>query len=136
MNKYFANYEQSLALKELGFDEPCFGFYNHKGQLILMTQEDENSIQVYKNSYVKLGKQYTAPLKSQVFKWFRDNHRLYHNIKMFGDLNKPQYTYIVSGKTMTNSAHMWFYEKEDSYKEAEDACINKLIEIVKQKQNA
>jgi hypothetical protein len=23
MEKYFANYNQSLALKELGFDEPC-----------------------------------------------------------------------------------------------------------------
>ncbi len=27
MNKEFIPYEQALALKELGFDEPCFGYY-------------------------------------------------------------------------------------------------------------
>ena len=27
MEKYFATYNQSLALKELGFDEPCFAGY-------------------------------------------------------------------------------------------------------------
>ena len=27
MNKEFIPYEQALALKELGFDEPCFGHY-------------------------------------------------------------------------------------------------------------
>jgi hypothetical protein len=28
MNKEFVPYEQALALKELGFNEPCFGYYN------------------------------------------------------------------------------------------------------------
>ena len=28
MNKEFVKYEQALALKELGFDEPCIGWYN------------------------------------------------------------------------------------------------------------
>jgi hypothetical protein len=28
MNKEFIPYEQALALKELGFDEPCLGFYD------------------------------------------------------------------------------------------------------------
>ena len=27
MNKEFITYEQALALKELGFDEPCLGWY-------------------------------------------------------------------------------------------------------------
>ena len=27
MEKYFANYNQSLALKELGFDEDCLAYY-------------------------------------------------------------------------------------------------------------
>jgi len=27
MKKYFCSYEQSLALKELGFDEECFGWF-------------------------------------------------------------------------------------------------------------
>ena len=31
MNKEFIPYDQALALKELGFDEPCFGYYNYNG---------------------------------------------------------------------------------------------------------
>jgi hypothetical protein len=30
MIKEFVTYEQALALKELGFDEPCLAFYNGK----------------------------------------------------------------------------------------------------------
>ena len=31
MIKEFVTYEQALSLKELGFDEPCFGYYNYNG---------------------------------------------------------------------------------------------------------
>ena len=51
MEKYFCNYNQSLALKELGFDEPC-----------LKTMLD---FDITYESNIKM------PLKSQVFEWFR-----------------------------------------------------------------
>ena len=28
MNKEFIKYEQALELKYIGFNEPCFGYYN------------------------------------------------------------------------------------------------------------
>jgi hypothetical protein len=28
MNKDFVHYEEALELKELGFNEPCFGYYS------------------------------------------------------------------------------------------------------------
>jgi hypothetical protein len=34
---------------------------------------------------------------------------------------------------MGNPAHMWYYEDVDSYEEAELACLNKLIELIKTK---
>lgn len=37
MNKEFVPYEQALALKELGFDEPCFAYYD----------EEDNTGQIY-----------------------------------------------------------------------------------------
>ena len=77
----------------------------------------------------------SAPTFSQCFRWFREKHTLYHNIKMFGDWDNPQFSYIVSGRTMNNPAHMWHYEDKNSYEEAELACLDKLIEIVKGKQN-
>ncbi len=41
MKKEFVPYEPSLALKELGFDEPCFAFYN--GKFIQSTEFDFDS---------------------------------------------------------------------------------------------
>jgi len=129
MEKEFVPYEIALALKELGFDEPCFGFYNHQGQLILMTQEDENSIQVYKNSYVKLGKQYAVPLHQQAFRWFREKYKLQAEILWRGDMECFCYK---TGKFKYGS-HDFSKDDFKTYEEAEQACLDKLIEIVKEK---
>ena len=132
MNKEFVSYEEALELKQLGFDEPCLGFYNHQGQLILMTQEDENSIQVYKNSYVKLGKQYAVPLHQQAFRWFREKYDLFGCIDL--QVCTPSHWFIRVDKIEIND---YLYHSEDenirfnTYEEAELACLRKLIEIVK-----
>lgn len=120
MEKEFIPYEQALDLEELGFDEPCFAIYCFK----------ELRIGIFSN----LSSAYNtilAPLYQQAFRWFREKHKLYHTINMFGDWDKPQYSYLVSGRTMNNPAHMWHFEDKDSYEEAELACLKKLIEIVK-----
>jgi hypothetical protein len=39
MTKEFVSYEEALALKELGFDEPCFGYYDEGGNLYTEMQE-------------------------------------------------------------------------------------------------
>ena len=124
MNKEFVPYEPSLDLKELGFDEPCFGYYlNNEFQFFA----DVRSC----NTNSEFGFYPTTPTFSQAFRFFREKYGLYHEIKMFGDWDKPQYSYIVSGRTMTNPAHMWYYEHKDSHEEAELACLKKLIELVK-----
>jgi hypothetical protein len=61
MNREFIPYEQALALKELGFDEPCFGwwFTDEKKQIIDaysnngMNEEDTraNAKQYYNETY-------------------------------------------------------------------------------------
>ena len=121
MKNEFIPYEQALALKELGFDEPCLGFYNHQGQLILMTQEDENSIQVYKNSYVKLGKQYAVPLHQQAFRWFREKYGLCLVIKPIDD-KKLDLGYNLLKNGLIMNARL-------TYEEVELACLKKLIEL-------
>ena len=118
MQKEFIPYKQAVELKQLGFDEPCMGYRDGGGHL--MIKEMPHCV-------------ISAPTYSQAFKWFREKHRLYHVINMFGDWDKPQYSYIVSGKTMGNPAHMWYYEDVDSYEQAELICLNKLIEIIKNK---
>ena len=130
MNKEFIPYEQALELKELGFDEPCYaGYYDVQDNVNLwFFKESKNSD---RDEIVKEGFA-TAPLYQQAFRWFREKG-LYHNIKMFGDWDKPQYSYIVSSR-IGNPAQMYYYEDKDSYEEAQLACLNKLIEIVKTNQ--
>ena len=127
MNKEFIPYEPSLALKELGFNEPCFAWYD--GRYPSSINQD-----YCKNPEEWLNVIHCAtPTFSQAFRWFREKHKLYHTINMFGDWDKPQYSYLVSGRTMNNPAHMWHFEDKDSHEEAELACLIKLIEIIKNK---
>ena len=54
MKEDFANYSQSLSLKELGFDEPCFGYFN--GKEIYRLGGDStlsiDKISMYRNTYL------------------------------------------------------------------------------------
>jgi hypothetical protein len=128
MNKEFIPYEQALALKELGFDEPCFKGYTEEYKTLIAFSNTHTNTSVRNTLPTK---PFTAPLYQQAFRWFREKHKLYHTINMFGDWDKPQYSYLVSGRTMNNPAHMWHFEDKDSHEEAELACLIKLIEIVK-----
>jgi hypothetical protein len=127
MKREFVPYEQALALKELGFDEHCFKYFSTE------ITHPENTLFNTRWGYEPEDSETSAPLYQQAFRWFREKYGLYHVINMFGDLDKPQYSYIVSGRTMTNPAHMWYYEDKDSHEETELACLKKLIEIVKTK---
>jgi hypothetical protein len=114
MNKEFIPYEEALELKQLGFDEPCFGFYTYKAETRRYTNYDGelNDFQTLKNSKITLGDDWcTIPLYQQAFRWFRKPENGSHNHLDF----------------------MYEYLKDDSktYEEAELACLRKLIEIVK-----
>ena len=66
----FIPYEQALALKELGFDEPCFGFYDgYIIRLCLFTDCGwKNSMMTYDTQEEIL----TTPLYQQAFKFLLD----------------------------------------------------------------
>ena len=120
LQKDFAPYEPSLDMKELGFDEPCFGEYR---------QWDGNEpwLQLYQNlvdcSTDPADYEYTqealAPTFSQAFRWFREKYNLKDKYGVFPH-HTIMFNYIIGGG------------KEE---EAELACLIKLIEIVKEKKN-
>ena len=124
MEKEFAPYEPSLELKELEFDEPCFGFYYPNGKLIEMHTTGFPD----DRKYCVL-----APLYQQAFRWFREKHELVHRIDRDGGwwictiLNL--YDEKEQGTIEIHIEHCY----PDSYEEAELACLIKLIEIVKNK---
>ena len=126
MEKHFVTYNQALALKELGYDEPCFGWYEHNGNFYYCYQEGlvppSPSKKLIKGCCL-------APLKSQVFEWFRKTYNI-HNVPLGTVRNSDNKVVYHIGKPNTISLYTKLY---DTYEEAESACIDKLIEIVKTK---
>jgi hypothetical protein len=119
MKKEFLPYKESLALKKLGFNEPCFGAYYADGELVPHKWYDNN------NHRIENGK-FTAPLWQQAFRWFRRKHKLSGE---FWDL--PKSTTVCIRDSMTNYT-IW-NDNFKTYEKAELACIRKLIEITKTK---
>ena len=141
MEKEIIPYEQALALKELGFDEPCFGYWRNEnlpnpitiGQYT--TKEDmeyEISGQDEYHNFENIIA--LAPLYQQAFRWLLKHHNLYGVII-------PTETMNWTFKTMTvveGIVEVPPYKHVDSNdygtpEEAELACLIKLIEIVKTK---
>lgn len=135
MTKEFCTYKQSLALKELGFDEPCLAYYTaDKHQLAL--------VQGYNNlmfaDYVHLAntvKSVPCPLKQQAFRFFREKYNLQVYIDFY---HKDSYFYKIKsqvGKRISNTTEDVILQGTPvfprTYEEAEQACLDKLIEIVK-----
>jgi hypothetical protein len=133
MNKEFIPYEQALALKELGFDEPCFGCYDEKRVFGLTVMSIK---QYYINSKEDTWN-CSAPTYSQAFRWFREKYVLLGFIEPAnGYEDKSLFAFYICDdeQNIVDDSHS--YSKDSSlhfntYEEAEQACLDKLIEIVK-----
>ena len=117
MTKEFIPYEEALALKELGFNEPCFDSYESKG---FMGQKANNTTE-----WVKQNKDCcSAPLYQQAFRWFREKHNLYHDHTF---LNDGTWDFEISGSN-DSEFNGCVYGK--SYEEGELKCLRAMIYIV------
>jgi hypothetical protein len=135
MEKHFVTYSQALALKEIGFDAPCFGaFDTHQGNNWLLNIKSE----FYYDQFSNKNKACLAPLKSQVFEWARKEYRIISVIDFYCDNDEWEDTmYEVRISEFKHfKTHDSFVQSEyKSYEEAESACIDKLIEIIPWKVN-
>ena len=140
--KDFLLYPEALALKELGFDEPCFGYF-HDGKLSGVNKWDRKDWEFHiisnKDITNTIHEIVLAPTYSQAFRFFREKYDWQHSIDPTADQHshKLGYNYwIWNYKTGEEHYTMpknrptgdWEYE---TYEEAELACLQKLIEIVK-----
>ena len=117
MKNEFIPYEQALALKGLGFDEPCFAWYNQRQALlssIVYGYEEDNFLYTQDDMDED---QYIAPLYQQAFRYFREKHGLRH----FIEFDDGHYNPVVQSSLV-------YYC--DTYEEAELACLNKLIILI------
>ena len=122
MNREFIPYEQALALKELGFNEPCFGWWFADEETLIIEKSNkstsENIIQ--------------ALTYSQAFRWFRENYELDSEIYMNHEYGVKYYTYLVLKLEKSIVSHkLGYVVKQNTYEEAELECLKKLIEISK-----
>jgi hypothetical protein len=62
MEKEFIPYEEALALKELGFDEPCLKFWNCSYE----RNDNTKTLSLFKNEHIG---SVNAPLYQQAFRW-------------------------------------------------------------------
>ncbi len=125
--------EECIRLKELGFNYPCFyGFElsDNSGEGCIPPEDFNETIN--KCSEV---------LYQQAFKWFRENHNLYHETKIEDSvrMSEAKFYWIIFGKYLSLEGNPWIRCLKDSngtlyktYEEAELECLRKLIQIVKE----
>jgi hypothetical protein len=126
MNKEFIPYEQALALKELMISVECMAYYNN-GILKIHQDGFRNCKNIDFIAVFNDEKLCAAPLYQQAFRWFREKHNLHIGV-----------CHAVNGKfdCWTNNGNLLDegkYTEFNTYEEAEQACLKKLIEIVKNK---
>jgi hypothetical protein len=134
MTKEFTPCDRALKLKQLGFDEPCFGIWKD-GKLISVGGHWGAGIT--HSMFGFEGDRFApdecrGPTFSQAFRWFREKYGLFGYVF---DRERGNYYWgiskLFSGETEEDSSEGPF---DDSYEEAELACLDKLIEIVELKQ--
>lgn len=139
MNKEFIPYTQALALKELGFDEKCFGWYSDRNIRIAGTNGCVVSKLLRNSEFIEDEEFVSAPLYQQAFRWFREKHMLQSSITSFSleeftphiQDGRNTVIYPTYGNILSDGKkNHWEF---DTYEEAEIECLNKLIELVKDK---
>ncbi len=129
MEKYFLPYELALEMKLIGFDEPCIGVYIEN----ILIVEDDWLFSTNQDTFIE-SNNFTAPLYQQAFKFFKEEYGLDCYVDGAGR-NGKYYAFICG------SEHGFLYgnngnsPSEFTYEGAELACLNKLIEMVKNLKN-
>jgi hypothetical protein len=128
MEKHFVPYNQALALKEIGFDVPCLYSYYQDGTIA----SELKSINWNLSDTLC-----SAPIKSQVFEWFREKHNLLNEISFYRCDRRTKKAYwftifkwddaMVNREIIRDKSDTYYF----TYDDAEFACIDKLIELVK-----
>jgi hypothetical protein len=125
MKKEFVSYELALRMKQLGFDWPCYAY--------IYTGDTGNNYDHYLEVKPSDAKDWneddlcvSRPLFQQAFRWFREKG------------------YLISFSSHDTSIHDFYIKWQpsksilsntyDTYEEAEQDCLEKLCEIVEQKQ--
>jgi hypothetical protein len=133
MNKKdYVTYQQALSLISLGYEGAC-----HAGWLYLQQKLD---IPVFEDNIAERECDVKAPTKSEALRFFRDKFNLQGFAKsstIYADKSGYKFIdYIFEIKGLDYDFSTDARDQlHDSHEEAESACIDKLIEVVKKGEN-
>jgi hypothetical protein len=132
--KDFTLYSEALELKQLGFNEPCFGFWNYNDSKMYYWNDEEIQNERTNTWFLDTEKKFpkiskngcTAPTFSQAFRWFREKYNLHALIMPKTTPSNTTVYYIYKGKFEENWDNCF-----EAYEEAELACLREMIKLVK-----
>ena len=125
MNKEFVTFEQAVELKKLLYGEhygdDYLGWYSSNKDFHYRNMNSP----VYPNN-----QSFIAPLKQQVFRWFREKYNVdcYITRMLPNVVNRQLYHSVLNDLWAPNDSYK-------NYEDAESRLIDNLIELVKQQGN-
>ncbi len=139
MEKEFVPNEPALELKNLGFDEDCFGYYDTEGlQIRYDVSNPTNKNSLFTEHSITNNPKISAPTFSQAFRFFGEKYGLFISFARYRNS-----AVIEMPDTFSKVYEIWIQDENedesiwvggfDGHGEAESACLDKLIEIVKKK---
>lgn len=110
MEELFVSYKLAVELKELGFDEPCLGFWINDDEALII-EESKKSISEHTSQ---------APTYQQAIDWFQEEYDIYIGRTGYNDRKTPK---------------RWVYHVDDYYVQDQsfDGAIKYAIELIKNK---
>ena len=133
IQEQFLPYKESLELKKLGFNEECFFIRIKEDPFNLYNCSD------YEDFPENKDKEIGTPLYQQAFDWFLEKH----DLNGWVDCNKEEnwiwtINFVKYGDYIQSDDHIEDLENLPEFyntkKEAQLACIQQLIKLVKEKQ--
>ena len=120
MDKEFVNFDQAVELNELKYDADYNYTYTIDKHLWYGDVKADGVSTL------------AAPLKQQVFRWFREK-KLHNTFPSIIQTRNWATVYrILEWHPGNDSTSITTSDYYDTYEEAENACIDKLIELAKQ----
>ena len=131
MEQEFIPYKEAIALKDLGFNEPCMAYFVNKHpfeKALFRIRGNGDWVTVGNDSYEKGSSFAAAPLYQQAFDWFYEKHG-YHSY--FVEVLPNRFRFHIEKW----EDHRFTSDRFEGKERTNIERLKKLIETVKRKRD-
>jgi hypothetical protein len=141
MKTLFVSYELAVKLKEIGFNDPCFGYYTSSRVLKKYRSYEplsDNFDGLLHNANINITDYVAAPMHQQIIDLFREYHNLFIEIFLITsnlNISDKIYSYVITDLTHDRdigdsnpNGHSKYY---DALESAMFMCIKLLKNQIK-----